>query len=363
MENKKAKNNIFNAVTPILFPLLALVVALLVSVFFVMWAKSYSILQFFDGFNDLISTVWKGSFGSEMSTMNTIFYTTPLIFTGIANAVAFKTGLFNIGTEGQFIIGMITAAVVGQITGLPAIIHLPLVFICGILLGGIWSAIPGYIKAKTGTSEVINTIMMNYIALYLTDYIIRRTPLGIAKKASTPMISESARLFRFVDKYQANVGIIIGIVVAIFIAWLLWKTVVGYELRSVGMNRFGAEYGGINVKKNIVLAMTLSGVIAALGGVIHVTGGKFYMDDMTNLPGYGFTGMAVALLAKSNPIGCLFSALLFGALNSSAKTLQLNGIPKEIVSLIQGVIIIFIATDYIVKYIIDKKKKEAMIHE
>lgn len=361
MNDSKIKN-LKTMIAPIVFPIVAIIISMFVSVFFVMWAKNYGITDFFTALSDLFLTIWKGSFGNEMSTMDTIFYTTPLIFTGVANAIAFKTGLFNIGGEGQFIIGMIAAAIVGTIPGIPGFIHLPLVLIAGIVAGGFWGAIPGYLKAKTGTSEVINSIMMNYIGMYLINFIILRTAFGIKSKAATPVIKSSAMLARFVDRYQANVGIIIGIVVAIFIAWLLWKTTIGYELRAVGTNAHGAEYGGINIRRNIILAMVISGAIAGLGGAIHLAGGKHYMDDLSGLPGYGFTGMAVALLAKSNPVGCVFSAILFGALQSSSKTLQLNGIPKEIVQLIQAIIIIFIATDYIVKYFADKKKKEAMIN-
>ncbi|SHI20578.1 MULTISPECIES: ABC transporter permease [Clostridium] len=362
MSNKSDnQNKIFQFIKPVLFPLFAIVVSMFVATLFVMWAKGYSILNYFQAFTDLFGTVWKGSFGSQMNTLNTIFYLTPLVFTGVANAVAFKTGLFNIGVEGQFLVGMLAAALVGVIPGLPAIIHVPLVILAGILGGAIWGSVPGFLKAKIGTNEVINSIMMNYIGLYLVNFVILRTPFGVPGKNSSPLIQDSAKIARFVDKYQANFGIIIGIVVAIFITWFLWKTTTGYELRAVGLNPSGAEYGGISISKNMVLAMVISGAIAGLGGATHLAGGKYYMDDFSVLPGYGFTGMAVALLAKSNPIGCIFAAVLFGALDASSKTLQLNGIPKEIVYLIQAIVIIFVATDYIVKYYAEKKKKkEAM---
>lgn len=363
MNKDKGNKKIVEFIKPVIFPICAIVVSMFIATLFVLWAKGYSILNYFQAFTDLFGTIWKGSFGNQMNTLNTIFYLTPLVFTGIANSVAFKTGLFNIGVEGQFLIGMLAAALVGVIPGLPAIIHVPLVILAGIAGGAIWGAVPGYLKAKVGTNEVINSIMMNYIGLYLVNFVILRTPFGVPGKNASPLIKDSAKIARFISKYQANYGIVIAIVVAIFITWLLWKTTVGYELRGVGLNPQGAEYGGISIAKNMVLAMVVSGAIAGLGGAMHLAGGKYYMDDFGHLPGYGFTGMAVALLAKSNPIGCIFAAVLFGALDSSSKTLQINGIPKEIVYLIQSIIIIFVATDYIVKYFAEKKKKkEAMIN-
>jgi ABC-type uncharacterized transport system permease subunit len=345
------------------FPFFSIIVSIFVAVFFVMWAKEYSILQYFSALGDLFELIYRGGFGSERVTFVTISEVTPLIFTGVANAVAFKTGLFNIGVAGQFILGMLAAAIVGTIPGLNPVIHIILVILSGLVAGGLWGAIPGYLKAKVGTHEVINTIMMNYISMALANFVVLRTAFGVTGKASTPTIQKSAELHRFVSGSGANISIFLAIAVAIFIFWLLWKTTVGYEIRAVGINPHGAEYGGINVAKNTVLAMVLSGAIAGVGGATQVAGVLHNVKDFMALPSYGFDGIAVALLAKSNPIGCIASALLFGTLNSSSRTLQLNGIPKDIVYLIQAIIIIFVATDYIVKYFSEKKKKEAIRNE
>ncbi|OPJ60494.1 ABC transporter permease [Clostridium oryzae] len=363
IKENKFLNAVIKVLRPLAFPIVSIVLSLFISVFFVLWAKGYSINQYFSAGKEFFSIMWTGSFGSKMSIMNTIYYTSPLVFTGISNAVAFKTGLFNIGAEGQFVMGMLAAAFVGVIPGLPAVIHIPLVLFAGLLAGGLWAAVPGYIKAKSGTSEVINTIMMNYIAMYVVNFLILRTPLGLKGKARTFNIKESAQLFNFMPQYQANAGIIVGIVLAIILAWILWKTTVGYEMRAVGNNLYSAEYSGINVKKNIVLAMVMSGLLSGIGGAAQVAGGNHFLNTLSGLPGYGFTGMAVALLAKNNPIGCIFSAVLFGTLDSSSKILQINGIPKEIVELIQAIIIIFVATDYIVKYISQRRKKGATVSE
>ncbi len=356
--NNKAKE----IAKALLFPIVAIIISLFVSVFFVMWAKNYPITQYFSALKDLVGTIWKGSFGTPRNVMNTLAEVTPLIFTGVANAIAFRCGLFNIGVAGQFVLGMIAAAIVGTIPGLSPIVHIPLIVISGIIAGGMWGAVPGFLKAKFGTSEVINTIMMNYISLALANYIILRTSFGVQGKAATPIIQKSAMFTRFMQGSAANTSIFIGILVAIFIGFLLWKTTVGYEIRAVGLNPHGAEYGGINIAKNAVLAMLLSGAIAGLGGAAHVAGVTLMIQDFMVVPSYGFDGIAVALLAKKNPIACIASAVLFGALNSSARTLQISGIPKEIVFLIQSIIIIFVATDYIMKYFSDKKKKGAVMN-
>jgi len=351
--NSKVKNTM----KAILFPIVAVMLSLFISVFFVIWAKGYSITQYFTALTDLVSTIWNGSFGTQRNVMATLAEVTPLIFTGVANAVAFRCGLFNIGVGGQFVLGMLAAAIVGVIPGLSPIVHIPLMILSGIVAGGLWGGIPGYLKARFGTSEVINTIMMNYISIALANYFILRTAFGVPGKSATPTIQESAMLPRFVEGSSANISLFIGIIVAILIAFILWKTTLGYEIRAVGINPYGAEYGGVNVAKKAVLAMVISGAIAGLGGATHVAGVKHLIQDFMVVPSYGFDGIAVALLAKNNPIACILSAVLFGALNSSSKALQISGIPKEIVFLIQAVIIIFVATDYIVTYFENKKKK------
>lgn len=349
---------IINSLKSLVFPICSILVSLFVAVFFVMWSKGYNITQYFTALTDLLTIIVNASFGDKSRALETIVFVTPLVFTGAAHSVAFKCGLFNIGVEGQFTLGMLAASIVGIIPGLSPIVHIPLIIISGIAAGGVWGAVPGYLKAKFGTNEVINSIMMNYIAMYVVNFVVLRTPIGIASKASTPIIQDSAKLMQFSSSSRANIGIIIAIICAIFIYWLIWKTTVGYEIRAVGLNPHGAEYGGINIAKSTVLAMVISGAIAGLGGAAHLSGAAYSSSDLMSFIGYGFDGIAVALLAKSNPIGCIPAALLFGALNSSSRILQLNNIPKEIVYLIQSVVIIFIATDYIVKYFEEKKRKK-----
>lgn len=354
MENKKIKNYL----KMILFPLISIVLAMIIAVFFVMWAKGES---FFPSAASLFKAIWKGSFGTKFNLSETIAYSTPLIFTGLANAIAFRTGLFNIGVEGQFTVGMLAAAAVGLIPNLPPVLHIILVLISGIVAGAIWGAVPGYLKAKTGTNEVVNTIMMNFIALYFSNYLVNG-PLNLKGQATTPVIQKSAMLPHFMgNALRANAGLFLGVAFVIIVYILLWKTTTGYELRAVGLSSSSAEYGGINIKKNIILSMIISGAIAGIGGAIHISGVQHQVYSLPNLSGIGFDGIAVALLAKSHPIAVIFSAFLFGALQSSALTLQMAQIPKEIVYLIQSIIIIFVAADYVYKLIGEKrKKKEAM---
>ena len=356
-------NPVIDGLKKLALPMISVFLSMFIAVFFVMWAKHYSITQYFTAVEKLFSGIWAGSFGNPKRAMNTLIYITPLMFTGVANAVAFKTGLFNIGVAGQFVLGMVAAAIVGIIPGLSPIIHIPLMIIAGSIAGGLWAAVPGYLKAKIGTNEVVNTIMMNYIALYFANWVILRTVFTVKGEAATPLIQKSAQLARFApDMSRASYGIFVALACAIFIYWLLWKTKIGYEIRAVGLSPYAAEYGGINIAKNTILAMLISGAIAGIGGAMHVSGTMLRVTDMTTLPTYGFDGIAVALLAKSNPIGCIASAVLFGALRSSSTTLQINGIPKEIVFLVQGVVIIFVATDYVYKYIAEKRRKGAIIN-
>lgn len=356
-------NKITSCLKSLIFPIIAVMISIFVAVFFVMWSKGYAFTQYFSALSDLFRLIWKGSFSTERNTLITISYVTPLLFAGVANAIAFKCGLFNIGVEGQFVIGMIAGALLGLIPGLNPIVHGIIMVIGGIIAGGIWAGIPGALKAKFGTNEVVNTIMMNYIALNVVNWVVKKSRFSVDNGTSTPMIKESAMLPKFTPSTEANISIIIAIISAIFIYWLLWKTTVGYEIRGVGLNPLGAEYGGINIKKNIVLAMVLSGAIAGIGGCTYIAGARHQMQDLMGLPGFGFDGIAVALLARSNPIGCIASAILFGALKSSSAVLQLHDIPKEIVYLIQSIVIIFVATDYIVKYFEERKQKGAVINE
>ena len=337
----------------LIFPIISIIVALLVAVFFVMISLDSS---FFESASILFSSIFEGGFGDKTNISETLVFVTPLLFTGVANAIAFKTGLFNIGVEGQFIAGMIGASVVGLIPGIPHVLHIILIILSGVICGGIWAGVPGFLKAKSGTNEVVSTIMMNFIAMYFLNYLIM-FQINDPGQAQSLEIQQSARLAKILGvENRTSSALLIGFILVLLIYFLLWKTTTGYELRVVGSSPEAAEYGGINVKRNIILAMVISGAIAGIGGATHIAGIQHRAIQLFGFPNFGFTGIAVALLAKSNPIGVIFSAILFGALDSSSLTLQMNGIPKDIVYLIQAIIILFVAADGIYKLIGNKIK-------
>lgn len=295
----------------------------------------------------------KGSLGDWNKFGETLVTTTPLILTGLSIAFGFRCGLFNIGAEGQFIIGSIAAVWAGwAFKGLPAILHVTLALLVGALAGGLWAGFIGWLKAKVGSHEVINGIMMNYIAMYLSNYIVMNW-LHEPEKAYSVTIADTAKLWRFAGTFsqfkhsRLHIGIIIALVVAVAAYYLLNKTVRGYEIRAVGFNAHAAEYGGINVKKNIILAMAISGLFAGLAGAIMATGIQYRINNLFGFTGYGLDGIAVALVGGNHPLGVILSAFLFGVLQKGGPLMQIQGIPKEVVGIIQGIIILFVAANFV----------------
>ncbi|MBN2503187.1 MAG: ABC transporter permease [Anaerolineales bacterium] len=279
---------------------------------------------------------------------------TPYIFAGLAVALGFRVGLFNIGAEGQLFIGAITAVVAGiYLKGLPAIIHIPVSLLAGAAGGAIWGFIPGFLKAKTGGHEVINTIMMNYIAFRLSDYLLNnllKDPEGF--NPISPPIEASARLPRFFgDPIRFHLGFFIALGVAALVYWLLFKTKWGFDLRTVGANPHAAKYAGMNIVSSTIIAMSLSGALAGLAGTNEVLGVNYNLA-LAFSSGYGFDSIALALLGKSHPLGVVLASLLFGFLRNGAVQMQLRaGIPIDIISVIQAFILAFIAAPAIIRTI------------
>lgn len=277
---------------------------------------------------------------------------TPYIFGGLSVALGFRAGLFNIGAEGQIFVGAIFAVFVGySLTGLPMFIHMPLAFLAGALGGGLWGFIPGWLKARTGAHEVINTIMLNYVAFRLSDWLLTgpmKRP-GSANPVS-PSIEESARLFRFFgDPIRFHLGFFVALLVAWLVYWFLFKTKWGFDLRAVGSNPNAARYAGMVVTLTTVLAMSLSGALAGMAGANEVLGINYNLA-MAFSSGYGFDSIALALLGNNHPLGVVLSALLFGALRNGATSMQLSaGIPIDIISVFQALILVFIATPAIIR--------------
>jgi ABC-type uncharacterized transport system permease subunit len=408
-------------------PLLAIITAFVLGAI-VIWITSGSfntVLQAYDG-------LFRGALIKERGLSESLVATVPYVLLSLGVAVGFKAGLFNIGVEGQFYIGAISAAWAGQaVKGLPAIIHLPLALLAGAIGGAIWAAIPGFLKARTGAHEVITTIMMNYVAFRFSEFVVSG-PLRdkVATAVQTPRVSPAAELWTlasipsrledplnalfvaliigfvglliarwlvnrpagrkrfaaasqrravmwgsfivvglvtfvglpaltrvwwpFTDQYdRLHIGLFLAIGAAIFVWWLMQKTTMGFELRTVGANPNAARYAGINITRNIVLAMAISGALAGIAGTIEILG----VSICRCLPlffssGYGFDSIAVALLAKNNPFGILAGSFLWGAMRNGSDLMELNsGVSKYVISVIQALVLLFVAAPAVVRWI------------
>ena len=333
----------------VLVPVLSVVLALLAGSVFILIVGENPITAY--------GVLFRESFGSVRNIASTLQRATPLVFTGLAVAFAFRCGLFNIGAEGQLYVGAMVAAIIGvSLSGLPRLIHLPLAVVAGMLAGGLWAFVPGILKAKLGVHEVINTIMMNFIAFFLTDYLVTGPFHGGRWAPETDRVADTAALARLFPPTRLNGGIILALGAIAVIYVILWKTKIGYEIRAVGLNPTAAEYGGISVSRNMVLAMVLSGACASLAGVEQVLGvhGRFIQRFSPDL---GFVGIAVALLGKNHPVGVLLAAILFGALRTGGAAMdRLTDVPRELIVIIQAMIIMFVAAEELTRSLLRRRR-------
>jgi simple sugar transport system permease protein len=365
-----------------------LLIALSTEEVYTMWSESplQAISNGFKAAWEAYTTLLTGAFGSPSKIMaalesgdgleirrafNPIFESlvksVPYIFAGLAVSLGFRTGLFNIGVEGQIFMGGIFSVWVGYtFTGLPAFIHIPFAFLAGALGGALWGFIPGLLKAKTGGHEVINTIMMNYIAFRLTDWLLREP---MKREGSTnplsPIIEKSAELPRFFDDpIRFHLGFFIALAVAVLVYWFLFKTKWGFDLRTVGANPRAARYAGMNIVRSTIAAMSLSGALAGMAGSNELLGLNHHLSQSFS-PGYGFDAIALALLGRNHPLGVVLASLLFGTLRNGATRMQAAaGIPIDIISVMQALILAFIAAPAIIRTIFrlkEPKKAEAEI--
>ncbi|MCP4404836.1 MAG: ABC transporter permease [bacterium] len=296
--------------------------------------------------------IFREALGDMEGWGNVLFRATPLIFTGLAVALAFQCGLFNIGGEGQMVMGGFAITWVGfTFSGVPSFLLIPVCILVGAAVGAMWGAIPGYLKAKLGVHEVVNTIMMNWIAVFLVQYLTMKYKLPADMKPQTEPIAEAAQL-SFMHKYlpffpehvHLNTSIFLAILVVVVVWYILTRTKLGYEIKAVGFNPSAAECGGISVPKNIVLAMAISGAMAGMTGVNQVMGDQhvFRYDLFTEL---GFSGIGVALIGKNDPFGVVFAAILFGVLEYGGFTASVmtgNRVPREIILILKAIILIFV---------------------
>ncbi|WP_374226751.1 ABC transporter permease [Micromonospora sp. WMMB482] len=303
-------------------------------------------------------------FTAAMSPISeTLTYAAPLVFTGLSVALAFRGGLFNIGAQGQATIGVILAAVAGFALPLPPGVHLLVALIAGALGGALWGFIPGILKARAGAHEVINTIMLNYIAVYFLTWIIVQSGVQDPNRADaiSKPVDSSAQLPRLLgDDLRVHAGILLAVAATWFIAWLLNRSTLGFELRAVGANPDAARTAGISVTKTYVLVMVLAGMLAGLGGSTMVLGTTATALTPLVIAQIGFDGILVALLGRVKPWGVLLAALLFGALQAGGNRMQsYSGISLELVTVLQALIVIFIAAPALVKTIFQLRAARA----
>jgi general nucleoside transport system permease protein len=337
MENRKSlMNKLAAALTA---PVIAIVVAFLVG----------AVLIAMLGRNpfEVYQTLLEGGLSGWPNLSVTLQMTTPLLFTGLSVAIAFRAGLWNIGAEGQMLIGALFAGVAGYaFTGLPTIIHLPLCILLGFVGGLLWAAIPGLLRVYLGVNELVVCLMLNPIALLLTGYISTKALKAPGPTNKLPDIAQTAYLPSFSVYSQLNAGIILGVAVCIFFLVFNATTVRGFIWKLIGLNPRFAHYGGIDVKKNALLVMLVSGGVAGLAGVEQVLGQYHAFYDNFS-PGFGFDGIAVAMLANSNPLGVIAASFLFGTLNGGSAVLQMTtGLSKYFVQLLQFVVVLVLAAQF-----------------
>ncbi len=332
------------------------------------------------GFNPIegYQAIWNGIFAKPKYMSYVVIYSTPLIITGLSVAFALRTGLFNIGAEGQYIVGAMVAAMAGYFFHLPLLIHVPVCILLAALAAAIWGGLAGWIKAKFGVHEVISTIMLNWIALYLSNWAVTLKSFGKQGTGKSYAIQETARIdlfgqwkiteagFEFMRNHKILGDILkspvnIGILVAILLAFLMWfvlnKTTLGYELRAVGFNPHAAEYGGINVNKSIITSMFISGGLAGTAGALQVMGVSHRIAKLAAMEGYGFDGIAVSLIGNNTGPGSVLAGLFFGGMKYGGSKIQdVIGAPTEVISIMVGTIILFSSMPKLIRMMLSYKR-------
>jgi general nucleoside transport system permease protein len=324
--------------------ILSLVAAILVGSLVILWYGENPVMIYFH--------LFQGAFGSQRAIFISLQRATPLIFTAVASTIAFRTGVFNLGVEGQFFIGAILGTLVGYAVKLPMILHLPLTLLAGFVGGALWAYFPTIMRQKLGISEVITTIMTNYIATFLISYLTNYPMRASPTTPETPPVQPTTRLLQFVEingklgkGTQAHVGIFIAIAVVIALYYVFKRTTVGYEWRMVGLSFPFSEFGGINLDRTFISGMLVSGGIAGLGGIVEILG---VWREYKNLfaRGFGFRGNLAALLGGRTVVGSAVAAMFYGSMEAGALGLEWSaGIPRQLIDVIVGLIIFFMAAE------------------
>jgi len=317
-----------------------------------------------------VRTYWalvQGSVLSVNGLVDTMVSATPLILVGLAVGLGFKAGLFNIGGQGQFLMGAVAAAAAGaSLAGTPPLVAIPLSLLAGLLAGAAYGFLPGFLKAYTGAHEVVTTIMLNYIAIQIVSYAING-PLQApgASFARSPDVGSAALPIILLQGtgHEGHLGIIFPFLAVPLIWWLLNRSTIGFEIRTVGANPDAARYAGMHPRRLVVLALTAGGLLAGLAGATEILGVQGYMPAAyaTNV---GFDAITVALLGRANPIGIFFAGLLLGGMRAAAPLMQVQaGVPVQMIDLLQGVILFFLAADVIVRRVFRLKAAAGVVDE
>lgn len=292
--------------------------------------------------------LFASSLGSPTAIANTLLAATPLIFTALAAAVAFRAGIFNVGAEGSLYLGGFAAAWAGfTLTDLPAWIIVPLAFACAAIVGGLWCYFPGVLRARLGVDELVTTILLNYVAILFTDYLVNGPFLvpGVANAMSAE-VSAAARLPRLMPPSQLNSSFIVAILAGVVMVILMNKSRLGYELRAVGDNAIFSRWAGIKVPSVIEKVMVIGGILGGLAGAGQVLG-MHYRFVAGFSSGLAFTGMTVALLVRNSPVGAILGALLFGVLRSGSSTMEIfTDVPRDLIKVLEATIIFFAAMEF-----------------
>jgi simple sugar transport system permease protein len=341
----------FDVEQMLILPVIAVVTALALGGL-VMLATGVSLA----GVGESYGALFTGSLGSLSALSETLTAAAPITLAALGIALGFRAGLFNIGAEGQMLFGGVAAVAVGfAVTGAPTVIHLTLALLCGALAGALWAGLAGWLKAATGAHEVITTIMLNLIAVQLTNYLLRNPP--IQKPGRSDPISQSIlptaqlpKLLTWLDpNLRVNAGIIIVVVMVALVYWLLFRTTIGYEFRASGLNPFAARYGGMRSGLITVAVMATAGGLAGLAGANQVLGVLGRASPGFS-GGAGFDAIAVALLGRSHPIGVRLAGILFGALQAGGRQMQVTaGVRIDLISIIQALIIVFVAAPLLMR--------------
>lgn len=333
--------------SPFLFSLLAIFAGFIVGAL-VLLAVGYSPILAY-------KTILVGIFRKPSFIAQSLIDASPLILTGLSVTFAFKTGLFNIGAEGQYMVGAVAAFFAAYFLPLPPVL-LPIVaLIVGAFGGAVWGGIVGLLKAKKGISEVLSSIMFNWIAFYMMNYIINLPGIKNPKADSSFSIPETARityhgLANIAGKTtRIHWGILLSFTLVFVILFILDRTTLGFKLKAVGYNKDAAEAAGISVRSSVVQSMAISGALAGLAGAIQLLGVQYHLFLLVGLEGYGFNGLAVAFIGNITPIGTLLGGLFFGAIRYGGNKLTLIGMPREIIDILIGTIVYFVAATVAIK--------------